>query len=327
MARQWRIEYAGAIYHVLSRGNGGQNIFRSKEDRHMYLDLLGELVERFNIEVHAYVLMSNHYHLLLKTKDANLSRAMQWFGTSYTRKFNLNNRTGGHLFQGRFKSIIVENDAYLLRLSCYIHRNPLRAAMVERLADYQWSSYLPYAYKNTKTPTWLITETMLNQLSVQDQRKAYRKMVQQYSNEESSLWEDLRHGFIYGSQNFVENLKTRFLEDDKDVELTQRNRLLRPADPQKLLQSASDVLCFDMESAAKAKRIASGDKEKRDMLIYLLWKTGGLSNKEIGTLMGITYSTVSKVVSTFGGKFKADKQVKANFEKLNCRVDRGPPRL
>jgi putative transposase len=137
MARQWRIEYAGAIYHVWSRGNGGQDIFCSKEDRLLFLDLLGELVERFNIEVHAYVLMSNNYHILLKTRDANLSKAMQWFGTSYTRKFNLKNRTCGHLFQGRFKSIIVENDSYLLRISCYIHRNALRAGIVEKLADYQ----------------------------------------------------------------------------------------------------------------------------------------------------------------------------------------------
>jgi REP element-mobilizing transposase RayT len=86
MARQWRIEYAGAIYHVLSRGNGGQEMFRSKDDRCLFLELLGKTVERYDIEVHAYVLMGNHYHLLLKTKDANLSKAMQWFGTSYTRK-------------------------------------------------------------------------------------------------------------------------------------------------------------------------------------------------------------------------------------------------
>jgi REP element-mobilizing transposase RayT len=109
MARQWRIEYPGTIYHVLSRGNAGQDIFHTDEDRRLFLALLDELVERFNIEAHAYVLMGNHYHLLLKTNEANLSRAMQWFGTSYTRKFNLKNCTGGHLFQGRFKSIIVEN--------------------------------------------------------------------------------------------------------------------------------------------------------------------------------------------------------------------------
>jgi putative transposase len=161
MARQWRIEFSGAIYHVMSRGNAGQDIFRTDQDRQLFLDLLEELVERFNIEVHAYMLMGNHYHLLIKTNDANVSKAMQWFGTSYTRKFNLKNHTSGHLFQGRFKSILVENDTYLLRLSCYIHRNPLRAGIVARLVDFQWSSYRFYAYKR-KAPVWLSTKTILH---------------------------------------------------------------------------------------------------------------------------------------------------------------------
>jgi putative transposase len=252
MARQWRIEYAGAVYHVLARGNGGQDIFCSKDDRHQFLDLIAGLVERFNIEVHAYVLMSNHYHLLLKTKEANLSKAMQWFGTSYTRKFNLKNRTKGHLFQGRFKSIIVENDAYLLRLSCYIHHNPLRAGMVERLAAYPWSSYHLYAYRNKKVPNWLTTETIFNQLSGKDRHKAYRTIAHQYSNEKRCTWEDVKHGFIYGSQNFIDDIKARFWSDKKDVELPQRNSLLRPVDPRQLLQSASDWLNFDLESACKA---------------------------------------------------------------------------
>jgi REP element-mobilizing transposase RayT len=160
MARQWRIEYPGALYHVLSSGNGHQEIFLRDDDRHLFLNLLAEQSERFNIEIYAYVLMGDHYHLLLKTLDANLSKAMQWFGTTYTRKFNIENQTSGHLFQGRFKSIIVENDAYLFRLSCYIHRNPLRAGIVERLADYPWSGYLNYAYRK-KPPEWLKTKTIL----------------------------------------------------------------------------------------------------------------------------------------------------------------------
>lgn len=319
MARQWRIEYAGAIYHVLSRGNGGQDIFRSNDDRHLFLDLLEKLVERFNIEVHGYVLMGNHYHILLKTNDANVSKAMQWLGTSYTRKFNLKNSTCGHLFQGRFKSIIVENDTYLLRLSCYIHRNPVRAGIVERLADYPWSSYRFYAYRaySKKAPAWLTTKTILNQLSGKDLYKAYRLKVQQYSQEQSSVWEDVKHGFIYGSQDFVADLKARFLGDKKDAELPQHNRLLRAVDPHQLLKNASDVLGFDIESARSAKRIAPGEKEKRDMLIYLLWKTGRLSNQQIGDFMGVTYSTVSKVVSVFSGRVQVEIDLRTKFDMLN----------
>jgi REP element-mobilizing transposase RayT len=266
MARQWRIEFPGAFYHVLSRGNARQEIFLSDNDRNLFLTLLGELSERFNIEVYAYVLMGNHYHLLLKTIDANLSKAMQWFGTSYTSKFNLTNQLAGHLFQGRFKSIIVENDAYLLRLSCYIHRNPLRAGMINWLGDYPWSSYRCYAY-GKKPPGWLKTATILNQLHSQAPHKAYRTKVQQYSDEEGSLWEDVRHGLIYGGQEFVEEIKARFLGDKKDVELPQRNRLLKTIDSDLLLEKASKILGFEVKLDRGNKKISPGDKEKRDMLV------------------------------------------------------------
>jgi REP element-mobilizing transposase RayT len=111
-------------------------------DRSLFLRTMGEMSERFEIDVSAYVLMGNHYHLLLKTPRANLSKGMQWLGLTYTRRFNLRHCRSGHLFQGRFKSLVVENDAYLMQLSCYIHRNPIKAGIVNRLADYRWSSLL-----------------------------------------------------------------------------------------------------------------------------------------------------------------------------------------
>jgi hypothetical protein len=139
------------------------------------------------------------------------------------------------------------------------------------------------------------------------------------SCEQSSIWEDLKHGIIYGSQDFVADLKDRFLDEKKDVELPQRNRLLQPVDPKLLLKSASEALGFDLESARKAKKIAPWKKEKRDMLIYLLWKTGGQSNKEIGTLLGVTYSTVSKVISAFGARVKTEKGLRGKFEYLSSQ--------
>lgn len=206
MSRQWRIEYAGALYHVMSRGNQGQSIFADDNDRRMFLDILDEVSERFSIEIQAYVLMANHYHLLLKTLEPNLSRAMQWFGTTYTRRYNIRHGLGGHLFQGRFKSIVVDNDSYLSQLSCYIHRNPLRAGLVSRLADYSWSSYNHYAYTK-KPPKWLKTELILNQSWARDKHTAYRAKVQRYSDEKGSIWEDVKHGLIYGSTKFIDEIK------------------------------------------------------------------------------------------------------------------------
>ncbi len=304
---------------MLSRGNGRQDIFLSDDDRHLFISLLEKLSERFNVEVYAYVLMGNHYHLLLKTIDANLSRAMQWFGTSFTRKFNLNNRQSGHLFQGRFKSIIVENAAYLLRLSCYIHRNPLRAGIVDRLSEYHWSSYRFYGYKK-KPPDWLMTKTILDHLSGDDRNKAYRIKVQQYSDEKVRIWEDVKHGLIYGGQEFVSDLKARFLEDKKDVELPQYNSLFRDFDSDLLLKKASGILGFNLEAARNAKKIGSGEKDERDLLIYLLWKTGRVSNREIGTYFGLTYSAISRRVKVMNDRIPSEQKLKRKYQKIKSQI-------
>jgi putative transposase len=319
MARQWRIEYPGALYHVKSRGNAGQDIFESDDDRRLFLDLIGGLSERFNIEVYAYVLMGNHYHLLLKTLDANLSKAMQWLGTTYTRKYNLSHYTNGHLFQGRFKSIIVENDAYLLRLSCYIHRNPLRAGVVERLADYQWSSYPLYACKK-KPPGWLKTGTILNQLSGVDRQKAYRNKVGQYSEENSSIWEDVKYGLIFGGQEFIKSLKARYLDKETKQELPQHNLLFRDFNPDLMLKQAAKILKFDIEAARIARRIGPGEIENRDLLLYLLWKTSRLSNGEIGVLFGMTYSAVSRCVKLFNARISVDQKLKSKYQLIKSQI-------
>jgi len=319
MSRQWRIEYPGALYHVLSRGNGRQDIFLTNNDRRLFLDLIQEFSERFNIEVYAYVLMGNHYHLLLKTPDANLSKGMQWFGTTYTRKFNLTNNQSGHLFQGRFKSIIIENDAYLLRLSFYIHRNPLRAGIVDRLSEFKWSSYHYYAYRK-KAPSWLKTNLILDQVNGKDKIQAYRRKVQQYADENGSIWEDVNHGLAYGSEGFLSDLKSRFLLKQKDVELPQHNKLFRDVDPQRILQSASEALHIDLEGVCKSRRISRNEKDQRDFLIYLLWESGRFVNRQIGSLLGISYSNVSRRISEIRRRLDKDKELERKYQALKAQI-------
>jgi len=319
MARQWRIQYPNAIYHVMSRGNGRQGIFISDQDHYIFLSLLETLAERFNIEIHAFVLMSNHYHLLVKTIDANLSKAMQWFGTTYTRRFNMANNHTGHLFQGRFKSIIVQNDAYLMRLSYYIHRNPLRAGIVERLADYPWSSYLYYAYKK-KPPFWLHTESIFFQLTGNDRHRAYRTKTQNYADEDCSIWEDVKHGLIYGSQEFVTKIRDRFLGENINEELPQHNSILREYESEALLSRAAKILNFDLASAHKAKKIGSVDKDNRDLLIYLLWQLGRLSNSAIGAYFGLTYSSISRRVKIVSDRLSIDTELGEKYNTLKSQI-------
>jgi putative transposase len=121
MAKQWRIEYSGALYHIMSRGNEGRDIFLDEDDCVLFLKVLKDMTLRFNVEVYAWVLMSNHYHLLIRIKEPNLCRCIHWLGVTFTRCYNIKHKRQGHLFQGRHKSLIIKNKDYLLRLSCCIH--------------------------------------------------------------------------------------------------------------------------------------------------------------------------------------------------------------
>jgi len=141
MARPLRIEFEGAVYHVTSRGNAREDIFLSDSDREMFLKTLAHVVDRFGWVCHAYYLMGNHYHLMIETPQANLSRGMRQLNGIYTQRFNREYHRVGHVFQGRFKSILVEKDAYLLELSRYIVRNPVAAGMVNDVTAWPWSSY------------------------------------------------------------------------------------------------------------------------------------------------------------------------------------------
>ncbi len=159
MPRKPRVEFAGAVYHVMSRGNHSQKVFRADGDCRMFLETLGEVCRRTGWKVHAYVLMGNHYHLLLETPEPNLVAGMQWLQSTYSKRFNAANREWGHLFQGRYKAIPVESGSgYFPAVATYIHLNPVRMKGFDfkhtRLADYRWSSYPAYAGKGPR-PLWV----------------------------------------------------------------------------------------------------------------------------------------------------------------------------
>jgi REP element-mobilizing transposase RayT len=319
MARPWRIEYEGALYHVFSRGNKQQDIFVTDDDRYLFLDTIGQMSVRFDIDIFAYVLMSNHYHLLLRTPKANLSRSMQWLGTTYTRRFNLSHFQSGHLFQGRYKSILVENDAYLMQLCYYIHNNPLRAGMVKRLIDYRWSSYRAYAY-DRRHAKWLNKDLILSQIHGTDKHQQYRQKAQRYSDEHRRIWEDIRHGFIYGSKKFVKQIKDRYICGDPDPALPQQNSIIKDTDPVQLLSSASNLLQCDLEKVKNSPRVCEADKSKRDILLYLLWQEGKYTNLQIGTLLGLTHSSVSRRVAIIRKKIAKDQRFENQISTIKAQI-------
>lgn len=322
MSRPWRIEYEGALYHLLSRGNERNDIFMDPADRTVFLDTVGEMSERFEVSIFAYVLMNNHYHLLVKTNRANLKKAMQWFGTTYAQRFNRRHLRSGHLFQGRYKSMIIQNNAYLLQLSYYIHRNPLRAGVVQRLAGYRWSSYHAYAY-GRKNPEWLSTDLILSQFQgAQDCHRSYRNKVQKYASEEKSLFEDLRHGLILGSNQFVEKIRKQFAPPKTEFSIPQQGQVAKSFDPENYLRRGAEIFGCEIERFVHAKRLAGSDKEIRDVLLYGIWRTGQLKNEHIGRLFGLSYSGVSHAVKSVKPKLARNRKLKSKFDQLNslCRL-------
>ncbi len=313
MARAWRIEYKGALYHVLSRGNERQDIVVTDEDRKLFLGTVGEMGERFALDIYAYVLMDNHYHLLFRTNRANLCRSMQWFGATYTKRFNLRHNRSGHLFQGRFKNMLVQNDAYLLQLSYYIHRNPLRAGMVRRVADYRWSSHRAYAYGKSGQ-NWLNTNVILGQfVNVKDQHQAYRETMQKYSKEKQGAWEDLRHGIFIGTEKFVKRIKKRYLPDIPHAELPQLKQVTKSVNLNKVLSKAARILKCDMDLCRKSARISKSFRSDRDLLIYIAWQLGVATNQQISEKFGLTYSSVSQRARVVKENLNKDKALQKKY--------------
>ncbi|MCG6940487.1 MAG: transposase, partial [Thiohalocapsa sp.] len=208
MARPLRLEFAGALYHVTARGNERRSIFLGDADgdRAAFLDVLGATCERFNWLVHAYCLMTNHYHLLVETPDANLSKGMRQLNGVFTQYVNRTHARVGHLFQGRFKAILVERESYLLELSRYVVLNPVRAGMVAAPGDWPWSSY-PAMVGELPAPGWLETDAVLRAFA--EERTAavagYRRFVAEGIGI-ASPWQALKGQIYLGSEPFVERM-------------------------------------------------------------------------------------------------------------------------
>jgi len=289
------MEYGGAVYHVMCRGNGGQAIFADDSDRRMFLDALGEVCGRCGWRVHAYVLMGNHYHLLLETPEPNLVAGMKWFQGTYTQRFNVRHRRCGHLFQGRYKAIPVhaEAEGYWEAVSSYIHLNPARARLFDlrkgNLADYPWSSYAGYVRPGNR-PAWLSVNRVLGARQLADDaagRKAYRlfmkKRVAEILNarnprEADEEWKMIRRGWFMGPEAFkgqLEELIDRRMGAKKrssysGVEVEQHDERMAEA----LLQAGLKALGLREQEVLAGKK---GSDEKC-LLAWLIRRRTSVSN-------------------------------------------------
>ncbi|HDL85402.1 MAG TPA: addiction module toxin RelE [Candidatus Acetothermia bacterium] len=273
MVRPLRLEYEGAVYHVTSRGNAREAIFLDDVDRARFLEVLGDVVARYDWICHAYCLMPNHYHLLIETPEANLSRGMHLLNGVYTQWFNHRYKRVGHLLQGRFKAILVEKQSHLLELARYIVLNPRRAKMARTVRKWPWSSYRATSGQ-ARVPEFLTVDWILSQFDTDRERavRAYRLFVRR--KKRIDVWEELRAGMFIGTATFVKQLKPLLTEKAVDPEIRKRERFAaRPS----LEDLFSDI----------------ADEATRNERIHQAVRVHHYTLKEVGDLLGLHFSTIS----------------------------------
>lgn len=321
MARALRVEYPGAYYHVMNRGNGREDIFKSDRDRERFLGYLGKAVERFAIVIHTYCLMKNHYHLLVETPEANLSRAIQWVNVSYAAYYNRKRRRSGHLFQGRFKAILIDADEYLKHLSRYIHLNAVRAKIVVRPHDYKWSSYREFIGE-IKGDGWLETGWLLSAFGSKKKRAmgSYKEFVEGVDPDRlENPSKELAGGFILGDKYFVEWVKERFLSDrDDEDEIPQ----LKAFKPKVRLEGLVQEVCREFDCREGRIREKGRKRNKaRAIAIYLARDLTGLSCKDLGSYFGsVSGASITMTYNRAAGEIAKNRRLKGRSNKIKNRL-------
>ena len=285
MTRPLRLEFEGAVYHITSRGNARESIFLDDGDRVRFLEILADVVDRFGWICHAYCLMTNHYHLLIETPDADLSRGMHLLNGVYTQWFNHRHDRIGHIFQGRFKAILVEKESHLLVLVRYVVLNPVRAKMVRSVRDWPWSSYRATAGQ-TEAPEFLTIGWVLSQFDPDPERavREYRRFIRQGRG--IHVWDELRAGSLLGTDGFVDKLRSLLREKPLDPEYRKRERFAaRPS----LEELFGDVT----------------DKVTRNERIYQAVRVHHYTLREVGGHVGLLYSTISVIAKRVHEKMES----------------------
>jgi REP element-mobilizing transposase RayT len=279
MTRPLRIEYAGAIYHITSRGNEKKDVFKDGQDRIIFLKTLQHVNKRYNWLCHAYCMMDNHYHLLIETPDGNLSLGMRQLNGVYTQLFNKRHQRIGHLFQGRYKSILIQKDSHLLEVCRYVVLNPVRARMVERPEVWKWSSYRATAGRESP-PTCLTVDWILGQFSRKRNKaeQEYRQFVEWGIGKET-IWKEVKGQSILGEDDFVEGLISHIKKHQDIPEIPKSHRYVNRPSLDNLFPK--NVIL---------------DKRKRDKKIIDAVQKCGYTQQQIAAYLNMHYSTISNLV-------------------------------
>lgn len=310
MARKPRIHYPGAFYHVIMRGNNGQDIFYNKIDRSRFYQLLQEGIERYGHRIHGFCLMSNHSHLVIQAGDIPLSKILQNVSFRYTRYINRRKRRIGHLFQGRYKAILIDADNYLLELVRYIHNNPIRAGLADKPEQYQWSSHR--AFIGRELLSWLTTDFVLSQFA--ENEITARQQFHAFSMKGNN--EGYRQEFYQGT------IEGRVLGDDKFSETAlamarQRHQAFVGLDM--LVKNVCKVYLLDEETLSAPGKQQPG-AEARAVVAYLSLEAGNPSLTELGKYFHRDPTAISRAAGRLQERLKSDLELAARLKKVKIAL-------
>lgn len=321
MSRPLRIEYEGALYHVMNRGRGRQEIFPDDQAYRVFLETVAEAVHRYQLEVHAYCLMPNHYHLLVRTPLGNLSRIMRHVDGLYTQRYNRKEGTDGPLFRGRYKAILVDADAYLLSVSRYIHRNPVDGSrpLVEQPEAWPWSSY-PVFINAARPPEWLLTGPTLEAIGGSDRHRGYRAFVAGGADEAvSRFYENQRATPVLGDERFRDWALGKTAVSSE----VPRSAYQQPKEPDQVLAAVAAEFGLEPEAlTGRSREVAPAARLARQCAMRLCRDHTRLTLQQIGDLFGgIHYSGVSQNIRRLQAAMRTDGRLETRCQSIMSRLD------
>jgi putative transposase len=317
MVRQLRLAFPGALYHITSRGNLRGDIFFENSDKARFLDILSRTKKRYGYLLHAYVFMDNHYHLIVETPQANIAQIMQNINTSYTIYVNTKYNRRGHLFQGRYTSIIVEKDSYLLELSRYIHLNPVRAHLVESPEHYLWSSCSDYCGLSRDVTVDVSDILSFFSKDRREAMKKYREFVSASKGTHmSNPFSELQAGFILGSTSYVQQIQEVLKGLKENNELPALRRVRREFSQKDIIEKVAEYYTVDKVELIRRRKAC----KERNIAIYVTKIMSGAKNNEVGQQFNIKGAAVSVVLKRMEKQLQSQSDLKKEVEAIKRRI-------
>ena len=312
MARPLRIELKGALYHISTRGNEDNPVYRDEADYLKFLEILSEIPNRYGALPHLYVLMENHYHILMETPEGNIKGAVHYLNATYAGYFNKRYRRSGHLFQGRYKGTIIEKEIFLLPVSRYLHLNPVRSGLVVRPEEYHWSSYPEYIGRRKKQD-WMTYESVLEQYFQPEPmaQNLYKLYVEEgVSSREDPFLQQV--GGILGRDQFIKEVR-RKAKVKKHREIPDSRAITRGLKFEDVLNAVAKRFGIDK---SMIKEVGQKGNQARKVSFYILRQFTDISNEKIGKYFGIGYTAVSQARSRIKKEMQSNRRLRKIIQDL-----------